>query len=196
MPSALITPPACEPLTLDQVKLHLRVDHCEEDSLLAMLISTARQYVEEVCGRSLLEQTWDTYLDAWPVDQIIVPRAPLRSVTEITYRGPDDSEVVWDAANYIVDSVREPACIVPAAGRCWPPAPARVISGIRIRFVAGWAAAADVPVPLKQAMLLLVAHWYQNREAVTVGNNGASVSTPLALAVDALLASYRLWSFA
>ena len=44
-----------------------------------------------------------------------------------------------------------------------------------------------MPVSIKHAILLLIGHWYKNREAVTVGNTASSVSAPLMMGVQSLL---------
>jgi uncharacterized phiE125 gp8 family phage protein len=54
---------------------------------------------------------------------------------------------------------------------------------IQVTYVAGYGAAASVPQKYKQAMLLLIGHWYENRETVIVG----TISGPIALAVDSLI---------
>ncbi len=58
MTIALITPPALEPLSLDEVKAHLRVDHDHEDTLIADTLKAARQYVEFASGQRLITQVW------------------------------------------------------------------------------------------------------------------------------------------
>lgn len=65
MPVQLITPPAAEPVTLVEAKAHLRLDTALDDSYVSSLITMARQYIEEVCWRGLVTQTWELVLDGF-----------------------------------------------------------------------------------------------------------------------------------
>ena len=69
----------------------------------------------------------------------------------------------------------------------WPK-PGRTANGIEIAFVAGYGdAAADVPAPIRQAILLLVAHWHEHREPVEIG----AAKPPCPSTVSELLQPYR-----
>jgi uncharacterized phiE125 gp8 family phage protein len=43
MPSILLTPPAVEPISLDEAKAYLRVEHAADDDVIAALIAGARR---------------------------------------------------------------------------------------------------------------------------------------------------------
>jgi uncharacterized phiE125 gp8 family phage protein len=184
--------PAEEPVSLVEAKTHLRVDHVDEDALIGSLIVAARQHVEERSGRALTTQTWVYRADAfpWAADAIRLPRPPLRSVTSIEYVGGDGATVTWGAANYRVDHASEPARISPAHGASWP-TPQEVTNAVTITYTAGYGTAVDVPEAIRQAMLLLIGHWYANREAVVIG----TITKAMEFAVDALLAPYRIIHF-
>lgn len=63
MPVRLVTGPAEEPLTLQQAKDHLRLEtDLDDDYLESLLIPAARQYLERVCWRGFLLQTWELTL--------------------------------------------------------------------------------------------------------------------------------------
>src|SRR5262245_1528310 len=79
----LVTPPAVEPLTLGEVKVHLRVDHTADDEDISDLITAARELCEEQSGRSLATQTWRLELDRFPAWSFRLLRGPLQSVTSI-----------------------------------------------------------------------------------------------------------------
>jgi uncharacterized phiE125 gp8 family phage protein len=119
-----------------------------------------------------------------PVSEILVPRPPLISVSSITYVDGNGTTQTLSAAAYKVDTDSEPGRITPAYGYCWPTTRAE-INAIAITYVAGYATRAAVPASIKQAMLLLIGHWYENREAV--GQVGGTV----AMAVESLLWSQR-----
>ena len=164
----LVTPPAVEPVTLEELKSHLYVDHDADDALLALYAQAARVAVEAECWRAILTQTWDLFLPAWPADGVIVlPRPPLQSVTSITYRDGDNVTTTLAAATYEVDTASEPGRVVMAVGQSWPSATLAASNPIRVRFVAGWADAASVPGMIKAAILLQAGELYVQREAVS-----------------------------
>lgn len=197
MSLALVTAPAAEPLTRTEAKTHLRVDtsFTADDTLIDALITTARQHVENHTRRALVTQTWDLFLDGFPSsNEICVPLPALQSVTSLKYTDSAGAVTTWSTANYIVDTAHAPGRIVPAYGVYWPvftPSPSNPVA---VRFVAGYGAAAAVPEAIKAALKLLIGHWYENREAVT-GISNSTALAPVPLAVEALLAPYRVWGF-
>lgn len=185
----LATAPAAEPVSLTEAKLHCRVDTDDEDDLLTMLVAAARQYVERLTGRALITQTWRLTLDCFPYGcrpVIRLPRGKTSSVTSITYVDTEGTTTTLAADQYRVNMDGEPARIEPAYGVVWPTT-RDVLEAVKVTYVAGYGAAGSaVPEALRQAMLLLVGHWYANREAVVTG----TIATPLQLTVEALTAAY------
>lgn len=165
--------PATEPVSIEEAKMHLRVDSCDEDLFIAGLIKGAREYCEEFQRRCYVNRTLTLTLQA-PQCMIELPRSPLVSVQSITFYFEDGTSQVVDPLSYGVITDTEP-------GRCylksnfeWPEAPAtstlREHSPVVIAFTAGYGATpATVPQSVKQAMLLLVGHWYVNREDTVTG---------------------------
>lgn len=184
----IITPAAIEPITLAEVRQHLRLPENEaEDNLLLSLITTARSYCEHYTRRALSEQTQEVYLDRFPsADPIELPYPPLQSVTEIGYKDSTGEELILPATDYLVDVDREPGQVMPVFGTNWPAFTPYPTSPIRIRFVAGYE---DLPVSIRMAMLLLIGHWYENREATGTANSMIDFS------VHSLLAPYRVEVF-
>jgi len=158
--------PATEPVSTAEAKTHLRVTYTEDDALIAALITAARQWVEEQTYRALVSQTWDLTLDEFPTgdDPIRIPRAPLVSVTSITYTDTAGASQTLAAANYVVSATRQPGLIRPAYNCEWPEAQDKP-DAVTVRFVAGYGAAAAVPETLKAAIKLLVGQLYEHREA-------------------------------
>lgn len=188
----LATGPAIEPVSLDEAKLHLRIDHSEEDTLIAGLIGAARRHIESaVLSRSLVTQTWELYLDRFPAKSIIkLPRPPLQSVESIKYTLEGGTEVTFDASNYIVDNVSEPGRIVLKRDASWPADVLEPVNGVKVTFVAGYGDnPEDVPDPIKQAMLLLIGDLYENREESIV-IQGLTVQR-LPFGVQSLLYDFR-----
>lgn len=155
-----------------------------EDDLLSHYIGTAREYCEDFQNRAYCTQTWDLKLDDWPdQDYIEIPLPPLQSVTYIKYKDSDGVEYTVDTADYIVDTATFKGRVVLAYGESWPSVSLYPASPITIRFVAGYGAAAAVPKKAKQAMLLLVGHWNERREAAITG----TISKDIEHGVEALL---------
>jgi uncharacterized phiE125 gp8 family phage protein len=197
----LITPAAEEPITLAEAKAHCRVDGTDEDTLISGLIVAAREYVEDMTGRALVTSTWDYYLDrfpwsdacSWSRHDIKLPKGKLQSVTSIKYTDSSGNQYTLDPSTYHALTAREPGAVRLAHGASWPPATLRSGEAVVIRFVAGYDNAAAVPQSLKNAMLLLIGWWYENREAAVVGNSASAVSAPIAFGVQALVANRRVW---
>ncbi len=159
----LITPPAQEPVSLVDAKLHLRVSDPAEDALIRVLIAAARQAAEQELCRALITQTWELLLDRFPIDAIALPRNPVQSVTSIQYRDSDGVLQTFAATNYKLDAASLIARVVPGFGLVWPET-REEINAVSVVFVAGFGnAGATVPASIRQWMLLQVGHWYEHR---------------------------------
>jgi uncharacterized phiE125 gp8 family phage protein len=162
----IVTAPTAEPVTLAELKSHLRVDNTVEDALIAMYGTAARQAVEDECWLALCPQKWDYLLDAWPAsNQIELPRPPLQSITSITYRDSSGTTTTFASTNYHVDTKGDLGRVVLKYGCLWPTATLGQGSPIAVRFVCGYTSAALAPTRAKAAILLLTAELYQYREA-------------------------------
>lgn len=184
----LKTAPTVEPVSLMEAQEHLRLDSDDDAGLVSRLITTAREYCESYQSRAYITQTWYLYLDAWP-DYIKVPLPPLQSVTSIKYYDTSNTESTFSASNYYVDTNSTPGRIVLGYGKTWPSTTLRSANGICVEFVCGYGATpSTVPQSFIQAMLLLIGHWYENREA---SSEKALIDVPLA--VDSLLWTERVF---
>lgn len=181
----VVTPAAEEPVTLDEAKAHCRVEITADDSLITALIVAARQVVETLTKRCLVTTTFDLTLEYFPPGpalqqssgRIRIPNPPLQSVTTLKYYDSEGTLATWDASNYRV-LAGTPGSIVPVYNEDWPTIREQP-EAVVVRYVAGYGDAEDVPQSLKQAVLLLVGHWYENREAANV--NAAATELPLAV---------------
>jgi uncharacterized phiE125 gp8 family phage protein len=189
MPSILLTAPAAEPLALDDVRAFLRVDAHDDDELVASLIAAARLAVETQTRRALITQSWRLTLDCWPADgRIRIAPGPLRELTAAR---------VYDLANNA--TAVDLQHFVPVPGACefvvmpWTlMQPTRIAAGIELDVVVGYGDAPEnVPEPLRQAMRILIAHWYENRGLVVPG---AMSLAALPATAAALVAPYRMVS--
>jgi uncharacterized phiE125 gp8 family phage protein len=155
------------PVTLSEAKLHLKVDDTDDDDLIEQLLSAATTFCEKFQNRTYLNRTRYLYLDAFPDEMILVPNPPLVSVTSIVYVDTDGTDQTWASSNYEVDNTSEPGRITPAYNVSWPSARS-VTNAVTVEYIAGYGAGtADTPDDVKNAIKLLVAHWYDHREAVS-----------------------------
>ncbi len=181
MTAVLITGPAVEPVSLTEAKAHLRVDGTDEDTLVSSLIAAARIHMEAYTHRVFITQTWSIYLDKWPQDQpLALPISPVQSVTAINIYDEDDGFVAADPVSYVVDAASSRPRIL-WRGTGVPPRPGRALNGIEIIVNAGYGNdGAQVPQPIRQAILMLVAQWFEHREPPTL--NGPDNAMPAAVA--------------
>lgn len=187
----LQTAPTSEPVSLADAKNHLRVDDdvTEDDALIAGLVTAAREEFENQADRTLFTTTYRLVLDAWPSSYIItLPRPPLVSVTSIVYTDDEDNATTLSSSDYIVDVDAWPGRIVLRSSASWPSVTLREAGGIVITYVAGYASTSNVPQRHKQAILMLVGHWYENREAVATSG---AVPKSYPMAWDAIVAAAR-----
>jgi uncharacterized phiE125 gp8 family phage protein len=183
----LLGGPAAEPLTIDEVKAHLRVDGTNEDALIASLLLTSRLHIETALGLALMTQQWRLVLDAWPANAIVkLPVAPVQSITEVRVVNSDGAMTTMPVSDYSLEATGRPARVV-SGDKSWP-LPGRKTGGIQIDFTAGFGNTADaVPSPIRQALLLLIAHWYEHRDPIEIG----APATAVPHAVSHLLHPYR-----
>lgn len=183
------TPPAAEPISLAQAKLHLRVDHAEEDTLIQGLITAARMDCEDRIRQTLITTGWTLALDAFPGEYscIELPMPPLVAVTAVQYIDATGTLQSLDwAATTAVDFIGQPARLVPL--QPWPATSPLRPNAVQITYTAGHGpAAADVPMPLVQWMLLAIGDLYANRE-----RSADRPKVPQGFA-DSLLDPYRIY---
>ncbi|MCI1001818.1 phage head-tail connector protein [Ochrobactrum sp. C6C9] len=169
----LVTPPAVEPVTIEDARTFLRISTQSEDTILERLIKTARELVEAETGLALIDQTWRLRVDRWPRSgRLALFKYPVSAVTEVVAYRADGTAISFAPEEFELQLGRRPQRLYMAP---YPDAP--TFCGIEVDFVAGFGATADtVPEVLKQAILSLVAHLYESRAGVDAGS--AAVSFP------------------
>jgi len=192
MALVLLTPPTAEAVTLAELKAHLRVDGDYDDASLGAYLKAAIATLdgaEGKLGRCLIEQEWQLFYDVFPRGPIRIPLGPLRSVSKVEYIDPTSGAYVeFASSNYVVDTASYPGWISPVS--TWP-SPKVTINAVRITFKAGHGtAAADVPPPLRAAILLHAGNLYMNRESVV-----DPAMAPLPHGYDDLIRDYRGFNF-
>jgi len=197
----LVTAPTVAPVSLDEVKAHLRVIELdvdgtalpnEDDGLIQSYIDAAVSHLDGwsgVLGRCLVSQTWRQDYDCF-AQCLRLTLAPVVSVSAVTYRDAAGDETTLDAGDYALEITGGGTPIVWIKTGFTRPSSLYDRRAVSVEFVAGYGDAAAVPQALKHAILLLVGHWYENRDAVTVG----TVGHQLPMAVNALIAPYRRMS--
>lgn len=178
------TAPSTTPVDLVLAKVQCRVEHDDDDAFIQSLIGAATVHLDRILGRAVMPQVWLLELTAWQ-DAVVLPVEPVRSVA-VTYTDAAGDEQTLDAATYSLSAWPSMATewqFVSGASR---PALGDVVYPVRYTLNAGYANAEAVPPDLKAAVQMLVAHWYQHREAVMAG-----AMTEVPMAVSALVAPYR-----
>lgn len=205
--------PAIEPITLAEAKAYLRVTGNAEDALITGLIAAARATCEKHTNRAFITQTWELVLDQFPCGPkggpgdwwdgvrevaistvygekrfIDLPVCPLISLESLTTYDVDDAAAVFDISNLVVSRDRTPGRIALKTGAVWPIA-TRGADAIKIVWKAGYGDTADtVPAPIRQAMKLLISHFFEFRQPVELAKAGGALEMPWS--VDALLGPY------
>jgi uncharacterized phiE125 gp8 family phage protein len=162
---------------LPLAKAHCRVDHSDDDTLIAHYIAGAKAWVERYTGL-VTEETELTQDFLEFGDYLELSRGPLVELLEIAYTDTDgDPQVVEDTR------VQGLLIYPPLAG--WPSI--QTYTNITVTYDAGYGGYNPVPPELTSAQLLLIGHWYANREAVVVGD----MSNEVQFAVEALAGPFR-----
>ncbi len=166
------TDASTEPVTLALVKSHLRVDHSDEDDLLNLIITAARQWAEEYTRRSFVTQTWTLDMDDFPAGTGLPLRygSPLQSVSSVKYYDSDETLQTWSADEYHVDTKSIVGRVVLDDGYSWPSDLDDRPNCVTVTYVAGYGdEATDVPAAIRLALLEIIANGYENRVIEVTG---------------------------
>lgn len=186
--------PTTYPITLAEAKLHLRVDHDEEDAYITALITAATEQAEQRTGRALMPQAWLLTLDYFPAE-IELTRLPVQTIVSVEYITPLGATLALAPGTHYRLSDADDygfAKLVCVAGQTWPSTLAdRDV--VTVRYTAGYASAAAVPESIKQWIKLAIGDMYENRTASDrpIGTANPSASVPHSF-VDRLLDRYRV----
>ena len=189
---SLVTGPTEEPVSLIEAKQHCRIDSTDDDGLIAGYIIAARMMAEGDTRRAFITQTWDYTINyGWPLSngsqRIELPLGKLQSITSISYVDTAGATQVLASNQYTVITSETGGLIVPAYNVSWPDVRWQV-GNITVRMVVGWLAH-EFPSDLRQAMMMLISHWYESRESVSAIGQPQSV---VPMATESILSSYRI----
>lgn len=168
-----------------------RITQSEQDSVVDGLIEAATRYVERESDRMLRPTTFNVPVMRFWSGVLKLPKPPLASVTSIKYFDTASVEQTVDSSIYVVRTPwSQPGYVERAPYQVWPVHEWRHFP-VTVQFVCGYATAADVPQTYKQAMYLLIGHWFYNREAMVNG----SLPQEIAMGVSSLIQSESWGSY-
>ena len=160
----VITAPAKEVWTLSEVKNYLKVDTSADDTLITTLLQSAREVAERYLNQALITQTITEKLDRLNSPVIYLSVSPVISVSSFQYADSQNTTQTYNASNYIVDTFEKPARLSVAYGKTWPTLYGN-INDVTITYTAGYnTEPSGVPMQIRQAILMMIADSYDNRE--------------------------------
>lgn len=184
----LVTPPTTAPVSLEAAVAHSRVDSEDEDGLVEDLIAAAISYLDGwtgILGRAIFTQTWRQDFDGF-ASCLRLPLFPVASITSVKYIDTSDVEQTVSSSNYVLRHDETGAFVLFDVDYAFPSVTDENGPRVNVTYVAG---EASPPPAIKQAILLLVGHWYEERS--TVG----TVTAEIAFTVNALVAPFRRIKF-
>lgn len=186
----LITPPSALPVSVADAKLHWRVEHDADDTLIALLLKASAATAEQELNRALMAQTWELIIDAFPEGEIRVPKPRLLEVLQVQYVDGAGVAQTLSADAWTLDPDLAPGYVLPALGASWPATRAQA-NAVRVQFRSGYGTEpAAVPEAVRVWILMHAGTAYRNREGVV---SGAAVAEIPGRYLPGLLDSERLY---
>jgi uncharacterized phiE125 gp8 family phage protein len=184
MPTIQINvPSSAEPLRLAEVKLHLELDDTRYDAMVTDLMRAARDYAEKHTSKFFAPRTITEYFDYWPSCTFDLSYNPVTAVNAIRYLTQQYTIETWSADNYRLDLFSSVARVSKRENASYPSLP-NEINSVQVEYVTGFV---EAPAMVKQAMKMLIAFWYENREDDVIGMS----NNPRIRSANALLDNYR-----
>lgn len=185
MPFINTTPPVEQPVSLELARMQCQIDAdiTDEDALIDGMIKAAVDYCEKATGRALITQE-KQYIGCFSSVIELMPN--LLSVESIKYIDTNGTEQTLSADQYYNDIASVIGKVIKIG--TYPSTQATHPQPVTISFTCGYGDADAVPDSIKQCILMLVGHWYRNRESVSVG----TINSEMEFAATALLNNYRL----
>jgi uncharacterized phiE125 gp8 family phage protein len=176
-------------LSTADAKAHLKIEHSDEDDLVAAYVAAATGYLDGpdgVLGLALIEQTWSQSFDCFPCRRWFhLAFGPLLQVEAISYFDPDGQEQEFTGFRAVSDATGP--MVMLNEGESWPATAVRS-DAVTVEWTCGFGPDdIDLPQPIVHAARLLIGDWHLNRENTNVGN----ITSELPFAVKALLAPFR-----
>jgi uncharacterized phiE125 gp8 family phage protein len=181
-----------EPVTVAELRTHLRITSTEQDTMLLALIKTARLWAEDFLRFQIVSATWEKYFDAFPLSgrEIWLQKSPVSAVTYIHYLNSSGVETTWSSDEWTADYNSTPCRVYEKYGYTYP-TPQATQNSVWVRFVAGYASAADVPEIYKQGIKMKAGTLYENPTDEVTGTQ----VNKLDLTAEKLLRPFRATRF-
>jgi len=163
-----VSAPATAPISLAEAKTQMRVESSDDDSIIQRLIDAAVAFVDVqgALGKAMITQTWGQWLSPNP-STVYLSLGPVQSVSAIKYYDVDGALQTATLADFNVFGTPNRISVSPKSGKAWPVTQTRD-DAIKIEYVIGYGStSASVPETVRHALMMLVAHWYDNRETST-----------------------------
>ena len=148
------------PVSLEDLKDQLRIEHSDQDRLLLTKIQAATAEVEQVLNAPIIAREFVLKFSGWPTvandetDKIIIPNPPLISVASIKYQDADDAEQTLDPAEYRVSNSPP----LPYIALSSTPTAYEAGDAISVTYTSGWATQpSGVPFQIREAIILRAA---------------------------------------
>ncbi len=186
-----VTDVSAEPVTIAEIKAHLRIDGTNDDTTVAAYALAARRLIEAYTGCRMMPRTEKLLLDRFPpVKELLIPAAPISAITAITYFDQDGNPTVFDSSFYITDARGPLGLVALKYGVIWPILGSlrRPVNAVEVSFASGYADAAHVPEELKLAIKLLTGHFFENREETTL-----MTVSQIPLGIRHVVADHVIW---
>ena len=183
----VITPASTYPVSLTEAKSHLKVDTSADDTYIESIIKAATQLSEEYTNRFFIDTVIEQYASSFAELQNLF-KSKVSSVAHVKYYDGDNSLQTLSATVYDTQLNYEPSQIQLADGQSFPSVTKRN-DAVLVRYTVGYgSAASDVPEIIKQAILLTIGNFYENRNSVITGKT----ATELPMNVKWLLDTYKV----
>lgn len=171
MANKRVVAPVGLPISLAEAKTHLNEFAVDQEENITALIMAAMEDCEGKTLRSIMRQTREETRDSFPDNGYIeLEYPPIISIESVKYLDTNGVEQTLTAASYFLDNSSDVTngWLTPARGYSWPTSYDQ-INSVRIRYVAGYATAADIPYAVRQWIKIRVGDLYANRESVIAG---------------------------
>lgn len=172
------------PWTISEFRDHLRLDGTDQDQWLTAILTAATRKTEADTSIALMRSAYRYSIDR-PCGTILLPVGPVFSIESIVYLSISGVETTVPIEEYYLDNRSNPARLQNRDTFSWPTL-YDVSGSFWVNFVAGHESANDIPQDLRFAVLLLAAHWFENREASTLLN-----LNQIPLGYDSIVTSHR-----
>ncbi|WP_298836391.1 head-tail connector protein [uncultured Roseobacter sp.] len=177
-------------LPVEDFKAHLRLgtgfgQETSQDEVLTGFLRAAIGAVEARTGKVLITRSFGWSLSFWrDLNAQGLPLAPVSAISSVTIVARNGDEVLAAPEAYWLEKDSQRPRLR-STGAALPGIPAN--GSVVIRFDAGYGAAwADVPPDLRQAVMLLAAHYYEYRNETSLSDGC------MPFGVTSLIERYRI----